>query len=134
MKKERTVYWKVLTQDRFSAIASRYGLGVLYPVGETVKKPKNGGPLMVFSGKPSADSFVRNNRSQGDLIVVKCHATKDRKQNRRVLWLGETGYFSIISTVQVFWENGYDHDERYHSNIKEVPDGTVFATSVTCLE
>lgn len=141
MKKERTVYWKVLTPDRLSAVASHYpGLGIRYPVGEKVRKPQDGGPLMVFSRKICADSFVYNNRGRGEFIIVKCHATKDRIQKRRLLWLGDiaNSYYNsdTLSETKKFWQMGFDHKIGYiHHNLKyDIPDGTVFVTSVTCLE
>ena len=107
--------WKVLTEARHSAIRKHWCFGSrTYPKLKKVEPKEDCGPLCVFDCLIHAQRFVTNWDSIG-LTIVKC---KYKKSKLKHIWDK--------------WDNY--HIPNCHIPIIALPEGTVLADSVTCLE
>ena len=130
-------YWKVLTAQRTSAIASHYQVGIEYPVGIPVTPKINNSKLMVFKRKRDAENFAIR-ESWHTSVKLNVHACTIKQTERkstpfRILALSCTSMVSVPD----FWEkyafssvNGVESIGCFNM----APNGTVFADEVTCLE
>ena len=104
---EQKIGYKVLTEGRFSLIQKEYEGGLDYPKSKEIKPNKDCGPLCVFISHKSALIFARG--CLKNTTIVKCKYKE--------------------STIESVWSDF--HTNRHASNL---PNGTVLADSVTCLE
>ena len=104
---EQKIGYKVLKRNRRSIIQDLYEGGLHYPKLTEVKPNKDCGPLCVFIFYKFALEFSEECRMAS--IVTECRYTE--------------------STIEYIWFNEY-----FNRHIFNLPDGTVLADSVTCLE
>jgi hypothetical protein len=155
MKKQPTIYWKVIRKkSRSSAIITNRNVKVKYPVGEWVKPQVAGSELMVFSELNrakqwatsmecgwTADSF---NLYRGDLKVVSCHI----KNPKPVTYILKLKVKNFTKKCEIFWKcikysrtkRARGHTSRYLEDkldwdfSQRCPAGAISCSSVKCLE
>jgi len=110
--------WKVLRTHRRSAVVNGSGILKHYPVGETVVRDPDIGPLFVFDSFEAAEKFNCGCSS----IVVPCEYVPAED-------CALVDYFACTKSRLVSFIHCYAFtvDPSW-------PKGTVFAESVTCLE
>lgn len=127
------IYWKVITADkRSSAMPCSNSLSVTYIKQVWVKPKLACSKLMVFDSVEAATKFAGN--PDKGLIVVQCHIKKSIVSRDSLL-----DVYSLHDDVVAFWTNGtiptYQAPNFPLVSCKSpVPDGTVFADEVFCLE
>ena len=102
-------YKVISTISRESLVIPKHFGRRMYLLNKTVKPQKGYGPLTVFENKLAANLWKLSGAEES---VVQCKYTKS-KANK--VWLN-------IEKV------------HYNMELKELPQGTVLASSVTCLE
>ncbi len=108
MTQKQKIGYKVLDQNRASVVmgASKHSPGHTYSKGKRTLPKKYQGPLCVFDSINAATAFVDKYRDTPK-IIVKCHYK--------------------LSKEKRVWDTAMP-------GISLVPQGTVLADSVTCLE
>jgi len=95
-------YYKVITDDRFSAFVRNPKVRVKYPVGKWVQPQIEGSKLLAFSNQQSAGSWARSGiRGGRNLIVVPCYC-------KNVIEASDN-YLPVINVQS--WYNDLQHDE-----------------------
>lgn len=127
------IYWKVITADeRTSATPCSHNVSVTYDKQVWVKPTLESSKLMVFDSLEAATAFAGN--PEKGLIVVQCHIKKANRSPNRLL-----SVYSTFEDVKDFWESGtvpsyqFPNQPVLYCDIP-LPDGTVFADEVFCLE
>ena len=101
--------YKVLTRKRRSCIVGHGQGGLVYPIGEPVIPINGYGPLCVFKDKKNAKNFVVWCMAlEFTSLLVMCEYEPSRRRN--------------------VWQPHH----RYQ--LRDLPQGTALATTVTCLE
>lgn len=143
MSKKPIVYFKVIRKEsRTSALITTKGVKVYYPVNEWVKPEIEGSRLMVFKWYKDADRWMNafdGSVKSTKLMVVKCYI-KHPLKNDLVKYVTIKGS-RLLSNFKKFWKNFSSYrklefrEKRKVDNISDrIPDGTIFAAEVKCLE
>ena len=127
MKTDKTLYYKVTTQDNLSCICEVKAARVQYKVGRWVSPNIKGSKLMVFSGELLASEWAKK-----DQIVHPCHiknpstAAYDEFIHRD---------YQTMRLLRKFWSM-FNRDIRWNHSADAIylPFGTVLCDEVKLLK
>lgn len=133
--------YKVITKDRKSFLTSLHFSGQIsddykldYPINERVKPKIKGSLILAFSTVVAARNFAHEEHVYGRIKIVKCEIENPIYSHGNFIFSPcDLGGINV-NRILALWKNIANMKSVEVQYGRQVPDGTIFCTAITCLE